>query len=184
MRPCNSSYLLGHGLFFPGCCIRQIHCLISHCLSTKEKSRQIFPNSDRILCTAKWAEKRMLPNWLAQLHALLSFQSFSNNNKNVGPPPPRHHHPEYMKELRCFYLDGIRTLKSEQEMLPPSLGALQTYQKQDLATFFKIKHQAKNFKSDRWKLKWPKSWPRTGQGIYIHRSVLGQAQLLKDCQHS
>ena len=135
-------------------------------------------------CTAKWAEKRMLPNCLAQLHALLSFQSFSNNNKNVGRPPPRHHHPEYMKELRCFCLDGIRTLKSEQEMLPPSLGALQTYQKQDLATFFKIKPQAKNFKSDRWKLKWPKSWPRTGQGIYIHRSVLGQAQLLKDCQHS
>lgn len=29
--------------------------------------------------------KRTLPNWLAQFHALLSFQSFSNNNKNVGP---------------------------------------------------------------------------------------------------
>lgn len=46
--------------------------------------------------------------------------------------------------------------------------------------FLKIKAQAKNFKSDRRKLKWPK----TGQSTYTHKRVLGQAQLLKDCQHS
>ena len=49
----------------------------------------------------------------------------------------------WKKELRCFCLDGIRTLKSEQEMWPPSLRALQTYQKQDLATFFKNKNSSK-----------------------------------------
>jgi hypothetical protein len=94
--------------YFPGCGIRQIHYFVSHSLSTKHKSRRIFPNSDRISRTAKWAENAGCQvGQHSPMHYSLSRASATT--KRLTPSKPT------QGGLVCFYLDRIPTLWSRQE---------------------------------------------------------------------